>query len=166
MNKFLSTAIIRARAHRVDPAIIMAIAEIESAFDPYAVRYEKDNPWVYFPRKYAKDNRITSVTEEQLQHFSFGLMQIMGSTLRSPLNFQDNLLRALNPAVNLDLGAKYIKWLMRKYTDKNDIASAYNAGRPMKRKGENTYHNQEYVDKFNASYKKWEEEICPSIRGR
>jgi soluble lytic murein transglycosylase-like protein len=158
MNKFLSIAKVSAEEYNIPLAYLMAIAEIESAFDPYALRFETDNPWIYHPRKYANMNKITPLTEEMLQHFSFGLCQIMGSTIRSPLGFKGPLAQTFNPQLNLRLGAKYIKWLAKKYSDPQDLASAYNAGRPMRKKNEFTYHNQKYVDRFIDAKRRWERE--------
>lgn len=139
-----------ASARDVCPISIMAVMKIESSFDVHAVRTEKSNPWLYRCDYYAKKNNITIHTEETLQHCSFGLMQIMGSTARSPLNFHGNLLRLTDPKLNIHYGVKYYAWLKRRYPMGNveDIASAYNGGHPMRRKGQAGYINQHYVDSF------------------
>jgi len=141
---------------RVCPVSIMALINIESSFDMHAIRTEKQNPWLYRCDYYARKNNITIHTEETLQHCSFGLMQIMGSTARSPLNFHGNLLRLTDPKLNIHYGVKYFAWLKRRYpigTD-DDIASAYNGGHPMRRKGVKGYLNQSYVDSWHRAKNK------------
>lgn len=135
------------------PITIMAICKIESAFDIMAVRTEKSNPWLFRTDYYAKKNNITIHTEETLQHCSFGLMQIMGSTARSPLNFHGNLLRLTDPMLNVHYGVKYFAWLRRRYPagTPEDIVSAYNGGHPMRRKGKEGYVNQHYVDSWRTA---------------
>ena len=136
------------RDKAICPITIMAICKIESALDVHAIRAEKSNPWLYRCDYYAKKNNITQHTEETLQHCSYGLMQIMGSTARSPLNFHGNLLRLVDPQINIHYGVKYYAWLKRRYTSatQEDIISAYNGGHPMRRRGKEGYVNQNYVD--------------------
>lgn len=134
------------------PTSIMGIVKIESSFDAHAVRTEKKNPWLFRCDYYAKKNNITIHTEETLQHCSFGLMQIMGSTARSPLNFHGNLLRLTDTTLNLHYGIKYFSWIKKRYPNGSveDIVSAYNGGYPMKRKG-GGYLNQHYVDSWEKA---------------
>lgn len=145
-----------ATARKVCPINLMAIVKIESSFDVHAVRTEKSNPWIYRCDYYAKKNNITIHTEETLQHCSFGLFQIMGSTARSPLNFHGNLLRLTEPRLNIHYGVKYYSWLTRRYptATQEGIASAYNGGHPMRRKGQEGFVNQHYVDSWHRAKKK------------
>lgn len=138
---------------------VMAIVEIESAFDPWAARKEPVNRWLFRPGQYARKNHITIATETELQHFSLGLMQIMGSTARSPLNYDGNLLKLLNIGINLHYGTKYLSWIRKRFkiNDWEAIASAFNAGSPRMVNGR--YSNQSYVDKFKSARLRWDQEL-------
>jgi len=138
---------------------IMALVEIESAFDPWAIRKEPINKWIFRPGQYARQNHITITTETELQHFSFGLMQIMGSTARAPLNYDGNLLKLLGVEMNLHYGIKYLCWIKKRFKIScwEAIASAFNAGSP--RMVDGKYVNQIYVDKFKSARRRWEQQL-------
>lgn len=141
------------------PLAVMAIVEIESAFDAWAIRKEPVNRWLYKPGHYARKNHITTATETELQHFSFGLLQIMGSTARSPLNYEGNLLKLLNISMNLHYGIKYLAWIKKRFktNDMEAVAAAFNAGSPRLSNGE--YVNQSYVNKFKSARQRWGQEL-------
>ena len=149
-DKLIKIIKVEAETRGVCYLAVLAIAKIESSFDIHAIRTEKQNPWLYRCDYYAKKNNITIHTEETLQHCSFGLMQLMGSTARAPLNFHGNLLRLTDPKLNIHYGVKYYAWLKRRYpmASQEDLASAYNGGHPMRRKGQSGYINQHYVDSW------------------
>jgi soluble lytic murein transglycosylase-like protein len=137
-----------------DVALIYAIIETESGWNPYAVRYEPN--WQYLikiPDKMLNALCITRDTEEQLQKFSWGLMQVMGSVARE-LNFTGLLTELVNPQVNVNLGIRHFKRFLDKYKKLEDAIASYNAGSPRK-KSDGKYVNQEYVDKVLANYKKY-----------
>jgi soluble lytic murein transglycosylase-like protein len=69
-----------AAAHALDPALVCAICEQESAWDPFALRYEP----AFFDRYVAPQLAAgkISVTEAHARAFSWGLMQVMGQVAR------------------------------------------------------------------------------------
>ena len=152
-EKIFKIVVKESNYRNVCPITIMAIIKIESAFDQFALRTEKHNPWLYRVGYYARKNNISIYTEETLQHCSFGLMQIMGSTARSPLNFHSNLLKLTDTGINIHYGVKYYAWLKTRYPNAtpDGIASAYNGGYPMKRQGGGGYVNQVYVDSWGKA---------------
>lgn len=139
-----------ANTYGIEPVIIDAIITIESAWNPFAVRYEPAFKYTQECEKHAKANAITPSTEERLQMFSFGLMQIMGGTARA-FSYTGNLLKLTDVAINIDLGCKIIEKLMKRYDDLNDVVAAYNGGSVRKNAAGN-YYNQQYVNNFNLIY--------------
>lgn len=138
-----------------DVALIYAIIETESSWNPFAVRYEPH--WKYIvpvSNTMLKNMGITRETEEQLQKFSWGLMQIMGSVARE-LNYSDILAKLVIPQDNINIGVRKIIDISRKYKNIEDIIASYNAGSPRKKDG--VYENQGYVNKVVANYAKYKE---------
>jgi transglycosylase-like protein with SLT domain len=79
-----TTLIVLARriagAHALDPALVCAVIEQESSWNPYAMRYEP----TFFSRYVAPlytNNKITA-SEAWARGFSWGLMQVMGQVAR------------------------------------------------------------------------------------
>lgn len=142
---FKQKAIEAAEHFKLDQKLVLAMVQVESAWDTFAVRYEPD--WHYFatPKDYALHCHITDSTEMILQKCSFGLMQVMGATARS-LGFKENLLRLTDPALGLYYGCKKLDELFKKHDLKTDIIAAYNAGIPVLN-ALGKYKNQSYVDK-------------------
>lgn len=136
-----------ARKAGVDPVLLTAIVAVESDFDPWAVRFEKDYAYSTIPNKFAENNRISLVTEITCQKMSWGLCQIMGGTLRF-LGFGGPLAQMVDPGLNLQYACKYILKLGNQYPHYTDMISAYNAGSLRKEDGE--YVNAEYVKKVLA----------------
>ena len=69
-----------AAAHALDPALVCAVIEQESSWNPYAMRYEP----TFFSRYVAPlytNNKITA-SEAWARGFSWGLMQVMGHVAR------------------------------------------------------------------------------------
>lgn len=127
----------------LDPKILHAIINVESACDTWKVRYEPS--WALFndPERYAKLNGITIESEKILQATSLGMGQVMGATARD-LGYREMLTKLCIPKVGVMLCATYLKRLKEKYPDGNAYISAYNAGSP-------TSKNQEYVNKVLQS---------------
>jgi soluble lytic murein transglycosylase-like protein len=65
-----------AAQHSLDPALICAIVEQESAWDPHAIRYEPA-----FRTRYVAPLGLPP-TEEVARSISWGLMQVMGQVAR------------------------------------------------------------------------------------
>jgi soluble lytic murein transglycosylase-like protein len=69
-----------ALAHGLDPALVCAVIEQESAWNPLATRYEPEFYARYISPMLA-DHPMTP-TEARSRAFSWGLMQVMGQTAR------------------------------------------------------------------------------------
>lgn len=140
-----------AKQYNVDPNVVYAIVEIESAWIPQAVRYEPHYTYLCDIEKNARANKISRETEQRLQMFSFGLMQVMGGLARS-LQFQGSLISLFEIGPNVHVGCKFLSQLMKKYDSLEDVVASYNAGSP-RRNDDGLYFNQAYVNKFLAHYK-------------
>jgi len=103
---------------------IKGVIAQESMFDPYAKRWEK-----------------------KVNDYSYGLMQVLGSTAR--LLGWDGRENLLEPDVNLKYGIKHFYNLFKKYKKYTDVYAAYNAG-DVKRDQFGKYINQYYVDIVSA----------------
>ncbi|MFW6028703.1 MAG: lytic transglycosylase domain-containing protein [Halanaerobiales bacterium] len=134
--------------------LVYSIIKVESDYQEYSIRYEKQFKWLYKPDRFVK-GPITLNTEENAQKTSWGLMQLMGATARE-LGFDKLFLpELLKPEINIKYGCKYLAGLRERYKDlTNSIAlfddnmvAAYNAGSPRK-KDNGEFVNQEYVDKI------------------
>lgn len=131
--------------YEIDPYIVAGIIDVESSWNPLAIRVEPE--WKYYLSigRFAKINNITFETEKTLQRCSHGLMQIMGSVLRE-IGYQGNLTGMYDVELNLHYGCKKLKMFMDKYENETrKYLSAYNAGHY-------TQTNAYYVNKvINAS---------------
>jgi len=76
----IALARVTAAAHQLDAAMVCAICEQESAWNPWAIRYEP----AFFAHYIAPhlDAGKISITEAQARAFSWGLMQVMGQVAR------------------------------------------------------------------------------------
>ena len=133
---------------KIDANLLDAIIVVESAYNPWAVRYEPNYNHVAIPDTFAKNNRISVQTERQCQKMSWGLAQLMGGTARF-LSYGGPLTQLLDPETNIICSAKYILKLMVEFPYLDDQIAAYNAGSPKKKStGSGTeYVNQDYVSK-------------------
>ena len=89
--------------------------------------------------------------EPSLNDASMGLMQILLSTAKWQSGNQNLTQQDLNnPAINIDIGTKYLAYLMGKYgsTSLDAVISAYNGGHPLQI-ASGGFVNQDYVDKVN-----------------
>jgi soluble lytic murein transglycosylase-like protein len=97
-------ALARAAAayHELDPALVCAIIEQESAWNTYAIRYEPG-----FRTRYVAPLGLPP-TEEIARSISWGLMQVMGQVAREH-GFDGKFLSALcDPALGLDIGCRVL----------------------------------------------------------
>jgi len=93
-------AIARAEAarHSLDPALVCAVIEQESAWDPHAIRYEPA-----FRMRYVAPLRLP-LTEEITRSISWGLMQVMGQVAREH-GFRGKFLSELcDPPTGIEIG--------------------------------------------------------------
>lgn len=129
---------------------LMAFCEIESSFRPNAYRFE--------PR---------------LNEASYGVMQLLLSTARM-MGFNDHAADLYNVANNIHYGCKYLTHIAQYLYDNlgygasmPQIAAAYNMGeagvlRHLRQYGEDTCPDPAYVDKWNAAFSKWSQELGAS----
>ena len=96
-----------AAAHSLDPALVCAVVEQESAWNPWAMRYEP-----LFFAKYVSSlytNNKVSASEAYARGFSWGLMQVMGQVARET-GFDALFLSALcDPEQGLAIGCKVLR---------------------------------------------------------
>ena len=129
-----------AAKYGLDEALVCALCEVESGWNPWAVRYEARYKWLvgfqceYLPlSKWVYDtghniwyplpdilkqfnsifieDRAAIQTELLHQQTSVGLLQIMGAVARER-GFRDWLTELCDPAVNLEWGCKHLRWML------------------------------------------------------
>ena len=133
-----------AKKRNLDPALVAAIAAVESSFKPDALRYESK-----FQKKYIDPHPFYQFLDPEtrtLLSSSLGLMQVMGVVAHEdglPIDRLKDLLRVDN---GLEYGCKQLWQLFQRYSLVPNVISAYNAGSARKGKG-GKYTNQGYVDK-------------------
>ena len=111
-------ALARAAAaqHSLDPALVCAIVEQESAWDPHAIRYEPA-----FRTRYVSPLGLAP-TEEVARSISWGLMQVMGQVAREHGFTAKSLAALCDPATGLAIGCAVFAAKLRAST--NDAAGA------------------------------------------
>jgi len=146
----------------VEPALIAAICQRESDFNADAMRLEDGYRWLWRVGENAGRLKITFRTEEKLQSFSYGLMQLMGATARS-CGFLEPLPVLLDPQKNLEFGCRYLMSLFDRFgkLGKNveagwcdAVVAAYNAGSP-RRVNNLKFVNEGYVRAVEGFYKEF-----------
>lgn len=133
--------------HGVSYELVLSMVDVESAGNPYAVRYEPAYKYLLRPHIYAKALGISQDTEEQLQKMSWGLGQVMGGVAREH-GFNLELVRLCDPRMGLEYMLRHLKKFQAKYTNENDVIAAYNAGSARVENG--LYVNQSYVTKVTT----------------
>jgi soluble lytic murein transglycosylase-like protein len=78
--ELISLARAAALAHSLDPALVCAVCEQESAWNPWAIRYEPGFLARYVAPLFTAGK--ISATEAYARSFSWGLMQVMGQVAR------------------------------------------------------------------------------------
>lgn len=129
----------------LDDKLLKAIVEVESSWNPMAIRYEPAFLYQSRPTYWASLLGITATTESMLQRFSWGLGQIMGATARS-LGMKGPIQTLSSPDTGSLWSAVYLKKICQKYDNLNDRIAAYNAGSAAKNEN-GLYRNQQYVYK-------------------
>jgi soluble lytic murein transglycosylase-like protein len=106
-SQLVTLACRAAATHSLDPALVCAVVEQESAWNPWAMRYEP----VFFGKYVAPlytSNKIPA-TEAYARGFSWGLMQVMGQVARE-LGFDALFLSSLcDPEQGLAVGCKVLR---------------------------------------------------------
>lgn len=110
MNPLENLAREIARKHSLDPALVCAVVEQESRWNPWAIRYEPA-----FYHRYVlgslSDEQVIRLgpTETRARAFSWGLMQVMGQTAREH-GFRGPYLSELcQPETGLEIGCSVLQ---------------------------------------------------------
>jgi soluble lytic murein transglycosylase-like protein len=107
-------------AHGLDPALVCAVIEQESAWNPWAVRYEPGFLSRYVAPLYTAGK--LSATEAYTRAMSWGLMQVMGQVAREAGFEEASLAELCDPFVGVDWGCRLLA--ARKARAKCDVATA------------------------------------------
>jgi soluble lytic murein transglycosylase-like protein len=106
-NELIAKTKAVAVSYQIDPALLCALVEQESGWNPWAIRYEPG-----FLEHYVKQMPY-SETEKIARSTSWGLCQVMGQVAREH-SFTGKFLSALcDPDIGLDYGAKVLKDKMK-----------------------------------------------------
>ncbi len=106
-SQLLTIARHAAETRALDPGLVCAVIEQESAWNPWAVRYEPAFFAKYVAPLYT-NNKITA-TEAYARGFSWGLMQVMGQVARES-GFDAQFLSSLcDPEQALAVGCKVLR---------------------------------------------------------
>jgi soluble lytic murein transglycosylase-like protein len=96
-----------AAAQSLDAALVCAVAEQESAWNPWALRFEPAFFAKYVAPLYT--NFKVTASEAYARGFSWGLMQVMGQVARES-GFEEPFLSALcDPERSLALGCRVLR---------------------------------------------------------
>jgi soluble lytic murein transglycosylase-like protein len=105
--QFIAIAQKYANAHSLDPALVCAVIEQESSWNPWAIRYEPAFFTKYVAPLYT--NNKVSATEAYARGFSWGLMQVMGQVARE-FGCDAPFLSALcDPEQGIAIGCKVLR---------------------------------------------------------
>jgi soluble lytic murein transglycosylase-like protein len=85
----------------LDAALVQAVCEQESGWEPWAIRFEPA-----FKARYV-DPQNHEPTEAVARSISWGLMQIMGEVARE-LGYKGHLAQLCDPGVGLEWGCKHL----------------------------------------------------------
>jgi len=96
-----------AEAEGLDLALVCAVVEQESAWNPWAMRYEPAFFAKYVAPLYT--NNKVGATEAYARGISWGLMQVMGQTAREKGASSLYLSTLCDPAVGLAVGCRILR---------------------------------------------------------
>lgn len=108
----------------LDPAIVAAVCEQESSWDPFAVRFEPA-----FEARYIKPALPAAPTTRQLtEAMSFGLMQVMGE-VAIEFGWAGKFLTELcDPDIGVEYGCRKLQKCFSVHGDAETSLLAYNGG--------------------------------------
>jgi soluble lytic murein transglycosylase-like protein len=110
-----------AAKYALETAIVAAVCEQESAWNPFAIRWEPG-----FYNKYVVGMNLSDATEKQMRGVSFGLMQVMGQVARE-LGFQGRFLTQLcDPDIGVDVGCRKLASCFKSYNEPETALLSYN----------------------------------------
>jgi soluble lytic murein transglycosylase-like protein len=95
-----------AARHGLDGALVCAVCEQESGWDPWAIRYE---PAFYarYVRPMVDGGELSDLTEARARAFSWGLMQVMGQTAREK-GYSGHLAEICDPETGIEVGCSVL----------------------------------------------------------
>jgi soluble lytic murein transglycosylase-like protein len=96
-----------ARVHSLWPELVCAVVEQESAWNPWALRYEPAFYARYVEPQVAR-GALRDETEARARAFSWGLMQVMGQVAREHGFAGASLAALCEPAAGLDVGCRVL----------------------------------------------------------
>jgi soluble lytic murein transglycosylase-like protein len=97
-SQLLALAREAAQTHSLDPALVCAVIEQESSWEPYAIRYEPA-----FRTRYVAPLGLPP-TEEIARSMSWGLMQVMGQVAREHGYAGKSVAGLCDPSTGLSVG--------------------------------------------------------------
>jgi soluble lytic murein transglycosylase-like protein len=115
MNQTVNLATSLATIHALKPALVCAVIEQESAWNPWAIRYEP----AFFAR-YEVPLHL-SETESRARAFSWGLMQVMGQVAREH-GYTDDLAKLCDPETGIAVGCTVLAHKLA--TAQGDVSKA------------------------------------------
>ena len=116
-----------AAAHGLEPALVCAVIEQESAWNPWAVRYEPGFLSRYVAPLYTAGK--LSATEAYTRSMSWGLMQVMGQVAREFGFAGKSLPELCDPATGIEFGCLILAArLVRAHDDVSAALLAWNGG--------------------------------------
>lgn len=94
-----------AKRHNLSPALVCAVIEQESSWDPWVTRYE----WQFFDRYMVRLLGAAAPTDTQARGLatSWGLMQVMGQTAREH-GYHEPLAKLCDAATGLEWGCRIL----------------------------------------------------------
>jgi soluble lytic murein transglycosylase-like protein len=95
-----------ATAHGLEPALVCAVIEQESAWNPWAVRFEPGFLSRYVAPLYTAGK--LSATEAYTRSISWGLMQVMGQVARESGFAGQSLAELCDPETSLEFGCRIL----------------------------------------------------------
>lgn len=126
-----------AESNGVEPALVMAFAEVESDFNPKAIRFEP-----------------------KFKTYSVGMFQLFYPTARN-LGFKGGIKGLMDPKVNTQLAIIHIKQCAERFSAPGYIACCYNAGVAVRTSVcQNNENVKTYVKKILAARKSWLDKLA------
>lgn len=169
MHSIRDIIIREAKSYDLNPAVMLAIAQVESSFSTWAMRFEPGYRWMYDvvnkkPFRRASSIEVYSVTsppdfpyrqnigsrstEWIGQKTSWGLFQVMGAVARE-CGYDMAFPALCDSVVGARYGIMHYHNLHNRFVSKGGeeaVIAAYNAGSPRKRM-DGKWENQEYVER-------------------
>jgi soluble lytic murein transglycosylase-like protein len=126
-EQMIAAAVAAATKHGLPPQIICGIAERESTWNPWTIRYEPAFFTKYMEALWTH-GMVKDITEAQARSFSWGLMQVMGQTARE-LGWAGDIAALCDPEVALEYGCRAFAERMKTRQGNAPAALlAYNGG--------------------------------------